>query len=106
MARRGRPTYSKVRQHMVEILAHLGSAYGYRIYKVYKELFPAVTLRVIYYHLRKGTEIGEFEIDEVKKTKGNYSWGPEAEKIYYRLGPKAKPMMDPNVKAYFDRQSS
>ena len=71
-----------------------------------KDLFPVVTLRLIYYHLRKGTELGEFEVAEVKKTKGNYSWGPEAEKIYYKLGPKAKPTADANVKAYFDRQQS
>jgi len=90
---------------MIEILSHLGSAYGYQIYKVYKDLFPAVTLRLIYYHLRKGTELGEFEVAEVKKTKGEYSWGPEAEKIYYKLGAKAKPTADVNVKAYFDRQN-
>lgn len=105
MARRGRPTYSKVRQNIVEILYFMGEGYGYQIYKVYKDLFPAVTLRVIYYHLRKGQEIGEFEVAEVKKTKGDYSWGGEAEKIYYKLGPKAKPSLDPAVKGYFDKQS-
>ena len=104
MAKRGRPTYSKVRQNIVEILAYMETGYGYKIYKAYKDLFPAVTLRVIYYHLKKGTELGEFEVAEVKKTKGDYSWGPEAEKIYYKLGPKAKPRMDPEVREYFARQ--
>ena len=45
MARRGRPTYSKVRQNVIEILYVMGEAYGYQIYKAYKELFPTVTLR-------------------------------------------------------------
>ncbi|MDD9953249.1 MAG: hypothetical protein OXR66_02855 [Candidatus Woesearchaeota archaeon] len=103
MAKRGRPTYSKVRQNVVEILYFMKQGYGYEIYKVYKELFPAVTLRVIYYHLRKGQQLGEFEVAEVKKTKGNYSWGGEAEKIYYKLGPKAKPRMDDTVKAFFEK---
>lgn len=106
MARRGRPTYSKVRQNIVEILYFMETGYGYEIYKVYKDLFPAVTLRVIYYHLKKGTELGEFEVAEVKKTKGDYSWGGEAEKIYYKLGPKAKPSMDPSVKEYFTKNAA
>lgn len=105
MARRGRPTYSKVRQNVVEILSHMGQAYGYQIYKAYKDLFPAVTLRVIYYHLAKGKEIGEFELVGVKRTKGEYSWGGEAEKIYYKLGPKAKPTGDAAVRAYFERKA-
>lgn len=104
MARRGRPTYSKVRQNVVEILNILGSAYGYQIYKSYKDIFPAVTLRVIYYHLAKGQQLGEFEISGVKKTKGEYSWGGEAEKIYYKLGPKAKPTLDPLVHSYFEKK--
>lgn len=104
MARRGRPTYSKVRQNVVEILHFLGTGYGYQIYKAYKELFPAVTLRVIYYHLRKGQQIGEFEVAEVKRTKGEYSWGGEAEKIYYKLGPNAKPQGDAAVREYFEKR--
>ena len=104
MARRGRPTYSKVRQNIIEILHFMGEAYWYQIYKAYKDLFPTVTLRVIYYHLAKGKQLGEFEIDEVKKTKGDYSWGGEAEKIFYKLGPKAKPRNDENVKVYFDKK--
>jgi len=104
MARRGRPTYSKVRQNVIELLYFMGEAYGYQLYKAYKDLFPTVTLRVIYYHLSKGKQLGEFEIGEIKKTKGEYSWGGEAEKIYYKLGPKAKPRMDEAVKAYFEKK--
>ncbi len=105
MARRGRPTYSKVRQNVVEILYFMGSGYGYKIYKAYKDLFPSVTLRVIYYHLAKGKDLGEFEVSEIKRTRGDYSWGGEAEKTYYKLGPKAKPSMDASVKAYFERKT-
>jgi hypothetical protein len=101
---RGRPLGSNIRQHMVELLHFMGSAYGYDIYKAYKDLFPSVTLRVIYYHLRKGTSLGEFKIDVVKKEEGKYSWGTHAEKIYYSLGPEAKPAVDEKVREYFEKR--
>jgi len=100
--RRGRPVGSAVRQNVIEILSCLPRGHGYQLFKIYRELFPKVTLRVIYYHLRKGLELGEFEIEKVEKEKGDYSWGSEAEKIYYRLGPKAAPTGDTRVKAYVD----
>lgn len=101
--KRGRPVHSEIRQHMIDILYFLGKAYGYEIYKVHKALYPRVTLRVIYYHLKKGVELGEFKIENVEKSKGEYSWGGEAEKIYYSLGPNAHPRMDPKVKEYVDK---
>ena len=101
---RGRPIGSVIRQRIVDILHFMGSAYGYEIHKAYKDLFPNVTLRVIYYHLRKGVSIGEFKVDVVKKVEGNYSWGSHAEKIYYSLGEKANPAADEKVKEYFDRR--
>ena len=104
--RRGRPVGSAVRQNVVEILAVLGKGHGYQIYKIYRELFPKVTLRVIYYHLKKGISLGEFEIEKVEKERGDYSWGSEAEKIYYRLGPKAKAQGDARVRAYVDAKTS
>ncbi len=104
MGKRGRPTKSSIRQNVVEILHFMDEAYGYQIYKAYKDIFPAVTLRVIYYHLAKGTKLGEFQVAGVKKTAGSYSWGPEAERIFYKLGPKANPSILPEVKAYFDRK--
>jgi len=102
--KRGRPIGSNVRQNIIEILYFLGSAHGYHLYKVYKQIFPKITLRGVYYHLRKGKELGEFVIDEIQKESGEYSWGSEAEKIYYKLGPKAKPKIDPRVKIFFDTQ--
>lgn len=102
--KRGRPIGSNVRQNMIEILYHLKSAHGYHIYKIYRQIFPKITLRGIYYHLRKGLELNEFEVDEVQKERGNYSWGSEAEKTYYKLGKGAKPKMDPRVKVFFETQ--
>jgi len=78
--------------------------YGYEIYKQYRSLFPKVTMRSIYYHLKKGLAIKEFKISRVEKERGSYSWGPEAEKTYYSLGENAKPTMPDPVKEYFDKK--
>jgi hypothetical protein len=102
-AKRGRPSGSQVRRNIAEILYFAKKAYGYELYKHYCELFPKVTLRLIYYHLRKGVAAGEFEIKEVKKEDGDYSWGPSAEKIYYTLGKNAKPIIVQKVATYFDK---
>ena len=78
--------------------------HGYNIFKVYKSIFPAVTMRVVYYHLKKGTDLGEFKVHEIKKEEGEYSWGNSVEKIYYSLGDNAKPAMDEKVKEFFNKQ--
>ncbi len=104
MGKRGRPTRSVIRQNLIEILQFMGEAYGYQLYKAYREIFAPVTLRVIYYHLNKGKAIGEFEVAGVKKTSGSYSWGPEAERVFYKLGPKAKVNNLPEVKAFFEKK--
>ena len=97
--RRGRPAKSQIRQNIVEILSQYKSAYGYQISKIYFQLFPSATRRVIYYHLKKGLDLGEFEIDRVEHEKGEFSWGSTAEKTYYRLGKDAQPRGDPRVVA-------
>jgi hypothetical protein len=102
--KRGRPIGSSIRQNLIEILYLKEKAYGYDLYKDYCAIFPKVTLRVIYYHLMKGVALGEFELEHVKVEKGNYSWGGEAEKKYYRLGKKANPKMEKRVKAYFEKK--
>ncbi|NJL44260.1 MAG: hypothetical protein HC945_03030 [Nitrosarchaeum sp.] len=99
--KRGRPTYSVIRQRVVEILSHMGKAYGYEIFKVYKQIFDPITLRVIYYHLRKGTDLEEFKVERIETTKGEYSWGSETQKIYYSLGSAAKPAGDDEVARFF-----
>ena len=100
--KKGRPVKSEIRQNIVEILYFIEKAYGYEIYKIYVVIFPKVTLRSIYYHLRKGVELGEFQINKVEKEKGDYSWGGEAEKIYYALGTSAKPSGNDRVKEYVE----
>ena len=103
MASRGRPVKSEVRQNIIEILNVTGPAYGYRIHKWYNELFPACTRENIYYNLRKGVKLDEFELTEVKMEKGEYSWGSVVEKKYYKIGPKAVPRNDSKVKDFFDK---
>ncbi|MBI2651449.1 hypothetical protein HYX01_03190 [Candidatus Woesearchaeota archaeon] len=99
---RGRPVKSEIRQSIVEILYFMKEGYGYEIYKAYVSIFPKVTMRSIYYHLKKGVALNEFKISRIEKEKGHYSWGPEAEKVYYALGDKAKPIGNEKAKEYFD----
>jgi len=101
---RGRPVKSMIRQNVVEILYFMKEGYGYDIYRAYKDLFPIVTMRSIYYHLNKGIETGEFKIAQVKKEEGNFSWGSTVTKTYYGLGVNAKPTMKEEVKAYFEKK--
>jgi hypothetical protein len=99
----GRPVRSQVRENIIEILYFKTSLCGYDISKIYMDIFPNVTMRNIYYHLKKGVSLKEIEVAEIKRVQGNYSWGPEAEKIYYKLGPNANPKADIRVKRYFDK---
>ncbi|HLD33570.1 MAG TPA: hypothetical protein VJB66_02505 [Candidatus Nanoarchaeia archaeon] len=91
MAARGRPIGSVIRQNVVEILYYLGTAHGYQISKLYPRIFAAATRRVIYYHLKKGCDLGEFEVEKIEREQGDFSWGSVAEKTYYRLGKNARP---------------
>jgi hypothetical protein len=103
---RGRPAKSLIRQNIVEILHFMGSGYAYEIAKIYSDIFGSATMRSVYYHLRKGVETQEFVVKEIKRERGEYSWGPEAEKTYYALGPAAAPHALHNVKGYFDRKKA
>jgi len=100
---RGRPVKSEIRQNIVEILFFLKQATGYEIYKVYANIFPKCTNEVIYYHLRKGLETGEFKLVKIKQEQGDYSWGSLAEKKYYSLGENAKPRMLKRVKEHIQK---
>lgn len=95
---RGRPVKSQIRQRVVEILAVMKKGYGYQIFQVYQKVYPRATMRSIYYHLNKGLQTGEFQVEAVQMEKGNYSWGSEAEKVYYMLGSKAEPRGDDRIK--------
>lgn len=100
---RGRPLGSEVRQNVIDVLSHMGKAYGYQIHKVYKDLFPPVTLRTIYYHLKKAKSLGLVKVEKIQTTEGNYSWGTTAEKTFYSLTTKAKARPRKEVEAYFSK---
>ena len=91
----GRPVGSEIRQKLIEILFYVGADYGYNLHKLFEYCFYPCTREVVYYHLKKGVNTGEFAVKEVKMESGNYSWGPQARKIMYSLGPEAKPLMLP-----------
>lgn len=101
---KGRPAKSGIRENLVEILFFKKNAFGYELSKIYNQIFPKCTTRVIYYHLRKGTQLGEFKINKIVSEQGDFSWGSTAEKIYYELGEKAAPKMDLRVKEWIDKK--
>ena len=102
MAKRGRPVRSDIRQNLIEILFIKGKAFGYELSKDYNKIFPKCTARVIYYHLRKGEQLGEFRVHKVIKEEGNFSWGSSVERIYYELGEKAAPRLNDHIKKFFE----
>ncbi|MFC1801375.1 hypothetical protein ACFLZB_02835 [Nanoarchaeota archaeon] len=102
---KGRPPQSSIRQNIMEILFYLPQGYGYQIGKIYNSIFPKATLRVIYYHLKKGCDLEEFKVKKVEFEKGDYSWGPTAQKTYYSLGKKAQPQGLKHVKAFLEKKN-
>ncbi len=104
--KRGRPVRSQIRQNIVEILHYLGEGYGYKICKIYNEVFPVVTQRSIYYHLRKGIMTKEIAVHKIEQEQGKFSWGPVVEKIYYSLGSNAQPQGLARVKEFVGQQSN
>lgn len=100
---RGRPLSSPIRRNIIEILYYLQQGYGYQISKIYLELFPKVTQRSIYHHLRMGVKTQELIVQEVRQEQGDYSWGSSVEKIIYALGPHAEPKGEKRVKEYLER---
>ncbi|MEM4268475.1 MAG: hypothetical protein QXK37_06635 [Candidatus Woesearchaeota archaeon] len=103
---RGRPSKSQIRQNIVEILNVIGPCYGYRICQIYLEVFSHCTKEVIYHHLREGSKTGEFIVSKVAQEEGNYSWGQTAERIYYALGPNARPKNDGMVRKVIENVAS
>ena len=101
--KRGRPVKSQIRQNIVEILHFLGQGYGYQLCKIYNEIFPVVTQRSIYYHLRKGMQTKEIMLQKVEQEHGDFSWGKVVEKTYYALGDKAQPQGLSRVKDFLKK---
>lgn len=104
MPKRGRPVKSIIRQNILEILYHLEKGYGYQICKIYNDVFPKVSQRSVYYHLRKGVAIQELKVHTIKTESGDYSWGDKAEKIYYSLGKLAQPKGDSRLSEYLQQK--
>jgi len=100
---RGRPVHSKIRENIIEILFYMNKGYGYQISKFYNEIFPEVTQRSIYYHLKKGVMTQEIKAHRVKKERGFFSWGSYVEKKYYTLGRAASPKGNEMVEAFLKR---
>ncbi|MGM5483933.1 MAG: hypothetical protein ACQER9_03390 [Nanobdellota archaeon] len=90
MVGRGRPAKSEVRQRICDILFKIEEGYGYEIHKIYCDNFERTSRELIYYHLRKGVDTGEFQVKEVKEEKGDFSWGQVTKKIIYKIGPNGK----------------
>lgn len=99
---KGRPVLSTIRQNIIEILYFMKEGYGYDIYKAYIKIFPKVTMRSIYYNLKKGMSLGEFKVSQIKVEKGDFSWGAQVEKKYYSLGKNAKPSGNEQARKYFE----
>ncbi|MBU0456938.1 MAG: hypothetical protein ABH824_07205 [Nanoarchaeota archaeon] len=100
---RGRPVRSQIRQNVVEILYYLEKGYGYQIAKIYNEIFPMVTQRSIYYHLRKGVLTREIQVHKIEEEKGDFSWGSTVEKKYYTLGNSALPKGENRIKDFLKK---
>lgn len=91
---RGRPRKSLIRDRMQTIVDALGVTYGYEIYKVYQDTYTSVDLRSMYYHLKKGSELDEFEEVGVQEVKGDFTWGDVSMRKCYILGPNATQRAD------------
>ncbi|MBI2665633.1 hypothetical protein HYX12_03365 [Candidatus Woesearchaeota archaeon] len=100
--KKGRPVRSVIRQNIVEILYYLEKGYGYQISRIYNEIFPKVTQRVVYYHLQKGIQTKEIELKEIQREQGEFSWGTEVEKKIYCLGKSAMPKGEQRIKSHVD----
>ena len=81
----------------------MGKGYGYQLSKIYNEVFAKASQRSVYYHLRKGVELGELELNKVEQEEGDFSWGSVVEKRYYSLVKKAKPKGELRVKEFLGR---
>ncbi len=100
--KRGRPQGSPVRQNVTDLIAQFGEMHGYDVYRHYIKIFPKVSMRAVYYSLRNGVKKGFFKVAKIEKQTGTYSWGPEAQRVYYALGELAKPAGDARVRKYFE----
>lgn len=83
--KQGRPIGSNVRTHIIHLLSKEGPMHGYELYQKYITHYPQVSMRLIYYHLKKGVSTGELKIHKIEKKKGEFSWGNEVQHITYAV---------------------
>ena len=102
----GRPPKSKIRDNIVNILHSVKEGEGYFLYKIYRDIFGNATMRSIYYHLKKGCELGIFRVKEIKNEQGRHSWGESAKKIIYELGDKAIPKPNTRLNERIKKRAS
>ena len=98
-ARRGRPKGSATRDNVARILSVIERGTGYDVFRIHREVFGPITSRSIYYNLHQGVLLDLFEMDAITVEEGEFSWGGKAEKKYYRLGRKAKRLIDEDLQA-------
>lgn len=84
----GRPRNSIVRHRVLAILFFLGASYGYEVYKKYIKIFGTITMRDIYYHIKRLLKDRLIKIKELKKIQGDFTWGSISERIYYENNTK------------------
>lgn len=84
-SKKGRPERSVIRDNIGKLLKGQGPSDGYSLYRIYVEKYPKVTMRSIYYHLKKGVELKLFKVKEIVRDRSNHSWGNYSEKIIYEM---------------------
>lgn len=99
---KGRPLKSPIRDNIELLLSYLKRIDGYSLYKIYLEVFGDANIRSIYYHLKKGCEIGLFEIKEIKEEKGEHSWGKYSRKVWYGLAKNNNKKLNPELAKRID----
>lgn len=101
--KRGRPSYSLVRERLKEILSYKGRMTAYEAHKHYIHIFSGCTRRNIYYQLGSGVAKNELSSEEVEE-QGDFSWGTKTRKVYYDIYPdeKQKVKISKDVRVYFD----
>lgn len=88
---------------MQQIVDTLCASYGYEIYRVYNEFFEPISLRSMYYHLKRGVQLDEFKEVAVKETKGSYTWGDISIRKYYILGTAAQHHTNEDLEELIER---
>ena len=59
--KRGRIVGSVIRDNIIEILYFMEKSHAYELAKTYKKVFGPISIRSVYYNLKKGLELNVFE---------------------------------------------